>query len=137
MERAGLLLNKLRLKAATVAGVETHHLTKAAWRAAVGKTISAHSQPVFLEGDRLTVHVDDAIWQTQLASLKVAILKQLDKVIGEGRIGKIEFRVAPPKREPRRATSAGPVLPSTDEADRIEDPVMRRLYRTARRKASA
>lgn len=135
MQRAGLLIGKMRLKAITIAGVQTYHLTKAAWRAAVGKTIAAHSYPVFLEGGRLTVYVDDPIWRAQLAGLSNTILLQLDKVIGEGRIEKIDFRVAPPRREPGRAPAARAISPA-DEADRIEDPVLRRLYRTARRKAA-
>lgn len=136
MERAGRILSKLGIKAVEVAGVKTYHLAPGAWTAAVGKTISAHARPVFLEGTRLIVETDDALWQGQLAALRPAILAQLEKVLGAGHIAAIEFRVAPPRRQPARV-EAPRVPASGDEADLIKDPVMRRVYRQARRKATA
>ncbi|HUQ94396.1 MAG TPA: DUF721 domain-containing protein [Bryobacteraceae bacterium] len=133
MERAGRILGKLKIKAIEVAGVKTYHLAPGAWPAAVGKTVAAHTRPVFLDGTRLIVEVEDAIWQAQLGALRPSILGQLDHVLGSGIVSSLDFRVAPPRRLPATAAAAS----AADEADRIQDPGMRRVYRSARRKASA
>jgi hypothetical protein len=64
------------------------------------------------------------------------ILPRIEKIAGNGMVRRIEFRVASPRRMPMlaKAPSAAGTL---DESDSIIDPVMRRVYRTARRKASA
>ncbi len=92
---------------------------------------------MFLDGTRLIVETEDAVWQSQLAALRPAILKQLEKVLGTGHIAAIDFRVAPPRRQPARVEAAVLQAAPGDEADTIKDPVMRRVYRQARRKASA
>ncbi|MBL8230792.1 MAG: DUF721 domain-containing protein [Bryobacterales bacterium] len=135
MERAGKSLSKMRVKAMEVAGIRTYHLAPGAWAAAVGKKIASHTRPTFLEGGKLTVEVSDAVWQTQLQTLRGSILHQLEKVIGRDIIQSIEFRIAAPRRGPQIASE--PASAATDEADGIQDPIMRRLYRSARRKASA
>ena len=137
MERAGRILSKLGIKAVEVAGVKTYHLAPGAWAAAVGKTIASHAKPVFLDGTRLIVETEDAVWQAQLAALRPAILEQLEKVLGSGHIAAIDFRVVPPRRQPVRVEAAVLSAVPSDEADQIKDPVMRRVYRQARRKASA
>ena len=48
----------------------------------------------------------------------------------------IEFRIVPRRREPQRATEAAPAL-FADESAAIADPVMRSIYRAARKKALA
>lgn len=135
MERAGKSLSKMRVKAIEVAGIRTYHLAPGAWSAAVGKKIASHTRPTFLDNGKLTVEVSDAVWQTQLYTLRGSILQQLEKVIGRDIIQSIEFRIAPARRGPQMAVQT-PVA-ATDEADGIQDPIMRRLYRSARRKASA
>ena len=54
---------------------------------------------------------------------------------GRGLVDDLEFRVIPRRREPlmARASMAG----VSDEADTIEDPVLRDLYKISRRKAQA
>jgi predicted nucleic acid-binding Zn ribbon protein len=134
MERAGKSLSKMRVKAIEVAGIRMYHLAPGAWAAAVGKKIASHTRPTFLEDGKLTVEVSDAIWQAQLSTLREPILLRLEKVIGRDVIHSIEFRIAPARRGPQ---IAAPVAAEKDEADGIQDPIMRRLYRSARRKASA
>lgn len=138
MERAGRIIGKLKIKPVEVAGVKTYHLAPRAWTAAVGKTIAAHTRPVFLDGSTLIVETEDAVWRTQLTGLHDSILPRIDRIVGSGIVRRIEFRVAPPRRMPARVEmplshSAG----ALDESDSITDPVMRRVYRAARRKASA
>lgn len=138
MERAGRIIGKLQIKPVEVAGVKTYHLAPRAWVAAVGKTIAAHTKPVFLDGHILIVEVEDLVWKTQLSSLHDSILPRIDKIVGAGLVRRIEFRVAPPRRMPGRVET--PMTHATrahDESDSITDPVMRRVYRAARRKASA
>ncbi|MBI3679894.1 MAG: DUF721 domain-containing protein [Acidobacteria bacterium] len=137
MERAGRILGKTRLRAIEVAGVKTYHLAPKAWAAAVGKTIAARTRPAFLDGSKLIVEVEDAIWRNQLSALSGSILQRLDKVLGPGLIAAIEFRVAPPRRQPLIARAPVAAQAPGDESDHIEDPVLRRLYRTARRRANA
>jgi hypothetical protein len=60
----------------------------------------------------------------------------LERAIGPGIVTDIEFRVLPRRREPQRALTLDLSLPvaQVDEADGIEDPVLRRLYKTSRSK---
>lgn len=136
MERAGRLLGNSRLKIVELAGVRAYHLAPRAWAAAVGKKSAEHTRPVFLDGDKLIVEVADAVWQSQLSTLRGQILDRLETVLGQRLIRHIEFRVAPPRRQPGRVETAA-LHTAEDEADRIEDPVLRRLYRASRRKSTA
>lgn len=134
MERASRILGKLQIKPVEVAGVKTYHLAPGAWAAAVGKKIASHTRPVFLKDGKLTVEVADAVWQTQLRTLEPSILPRIEKIVGSGFVQHIEFRLAPPRRQAAIAAVAHAV---PDEATTIADPVMRQVYRTARRKANA
>ncbi len=131
MERASRILGKMQLKPVEVAGVKTYHLAPGAWTAAVGKKIASHTRPVFLQDGRLIVDVEDAVWQTQLRTLESSILPRIEKIVGAGMVRHIEFRLTPPRRQAAIAAA-----PTADEATAILDPVMRRVYRTARRKAN-
>jgi hypothetical protein len=137
MERAGRIIGKLQIKPVEVAGVKTYHLAPRAWTAAVGKTIAAHTRPVFLDGSTLIVEVEDLVWKAQLTALHGDILPRIEKIAGSGMVRRIEFRVAAPRRMPMLAKAATAGAGTLDESDSIIDPVMRRVYRTARRKASA
>ena len=85
---------------------------------------------------RLVVEVEDQIWQRQLFVLTRQILANLEMKIGRGVVDDLEFRIVPRRLEPQRAPVSMPGL-FADEADRIADPVMRHIYKTARRKESA
>lgn len=139
MERAGKTLGKLRIQAVNIAGVKSYHLAPKAWSTAVGKTIAAHSRVVFLDGDRLVVETEDAIWMAQLRSLENQILERIGKVVGHGMVKELDFRLAAPRRMPQMARAEGSLHleASEDESDAIQDPVMRRLYQISRRKQTA
>jgi hypothetical protein len=105
-----------------------------AWKKAVGKRLAARTTALKLVRDRLVVEVDDEIWRNNLWSLRYQILTNLEKCLGPGIVGDLEFRVMPPRREPQRAE---PVLATAadlllDDAAGIEDPGLRRNYRRAR-----
>src|ERR1700678_2134217 len=132
MERAGKSLAKLKLSDA----ISPDQLAFAAWPAAVGKRIAVHACPKALVRGSLVVETDDAIWQKQLFHLRFDILAKLTEVLGGEIITDLEFRIAgaAPRRPPQSAKSHSETV-STDDADSIEDPVMRILYKQARTRA--
>ncbi len=133
MERASKLIRKLALPGESFSGEQ---LACAAWPAAVGKKIAAHTRAAKLVRARLVVEVEDHIWQRQLFTLTPQILGSLEKNIGRGVVEDLEFRVVPRRREPQRAVAAEPAL-MADEANAIEDPVLRSIYRASRNRARA
>jgi predicted nucleic acid-binding Zn ribbon protein len=134
MERAGKALAKLKLSAA----ISPDQLAFAAWPAAVGKRIALHACPLAMVRGTLVVDAEDAIWQKQLFHLRFDILAKLTEVLGGGLVTDLEIRIAKtaPRRPPQSAQSHGESV-SLDEADRIEDPGMRIVYKNARKKATA
>ena len=132
MERAAKSFAKLKLDDA----ISREDLARAAWPAAVGRRIAVHASAKSVVRGRLIVEVDDAVWQKQLFHLRLQILAKLRETVDEGIVDDIEFRVAIPRRPPQPAQRLNQTKPS-DEADGIADPVMRILYKQARKKASA
>ena len=126
MERAARVLGKMG-----VAGEEK--LAQAAWPLAVGRRLASRTGPVHLEGRRLVVSVQDAIWQSQLFALREQILKRLEEVLGRRLVTALEFRVAVPRPGVQREVET---QRSNDEADGIADPMMRRLYTASRTRAT-
>lgn len=127
MERAAKSLMSLR----AAAGITSEDLARAAWPAAVGGKIAGHTRAASLVRQRLVVEVEDVVWQKQLYQLRFQILPKLKQLLGEGVVEELEFRVGIPRRPPQSAAAL------SDEADRIEDAVFRRLYKQARKKAPA
>ena len=137
MERAARVIknNKLSQKV-----FSDEDLARAVWPSAVGKKIAAHTSGVKLVRSKLVVEVADAVWQRQLFPLTSQILDRLRKTIGGDTVTDIEFRLAIPRRIPQRAQSLdskAPEAPLTDEAEAIRDPVLKKLYRLSRKKATA
>jgi len=136
MERAGRLIAKWKLRPNCVT---PEQLARAAWPAAVGRRIALRTGRVLLVRSSLVVEVEDDTWRRQLFALRGQILRKLEEVLGPGIVSDVEFRLAFPRRQPQREqTPPGAAgAPGLDEADRIQDPVFRRLYRIARKRASA
>jgi hypothetical protein len=126
MERAARVLGKLG-----IAGEEK--LAQAAWPLAVGRRLAQRTAPLQLVGTRLVIRVEDAVWQSQLFTLREQILTRLEQVLGRRLVNALEFRVAIPRPGVHRAET--PVR-SADEADGIADPVLRTLYKASRKRAS-
>ncbi len=116
--------------------ISPEQLVLSAWSAAVGKKIANRTRPSKLVRTRLVVEVEDQIWQRQLFVMTRQILANLEVKVGRGIVDEVEFRIVPRRIEPRRAAVSMPGL-FADEADQIADPVMRHIYKTARRKESA
>lgn len=132
MERAGRSLAKLRIST----GISADELALAAWSAAVGKRIAQHARAVALVRGNLVVEVDDAIWRKQLFSLRSQILAKIRGVLGDVTVTDVEFRVSRERRPPQMAAHVRESAPMSDDADRIADPVLRILYKQARKKAT-
>ncbi len=114
-----------------------------AWKRAVGKKIAARTRAVRLKGSTLVVEVEDEIWQKNLRSLRYQILRNLERAVGPEMVADIQCIVVPPRIGPGRAGAEElelelrPPAGSVDEADGIADPGLRRIYKAARRRATA
>lgn len=135
MDRAGKLIRGLKLGAGPLSSEE---LVRAAWPHAVGSRIAAHARPVSIrqleKGPQLVVEVEDAVWRNQLETMTGQILPRLREIAGRESVQSIEFRLGVPRRLPQRAEQSRSV---PDEADGIEDPMLRRLYKASRKRAVA
>jgi len=132
MERAGKSLARMKLGDS----VTTEELARAAWQAVLGKRLVSHAWAKSLVRGNLIVEVEDAIWQRQLFHLRLQILPRLCEILGNGIVRDLEFRIATPRRPPQPELNPRASNPP-DEADGIADPVLRRVYRQAREKATA
>jgi predicted nucleic acid-binding Zn ribbon protein len=115
-------------------------VARAAWPAAVGKIISAHTSPAKLVRNKLIVSVEDALWQRQLKALSSQIIERLQKLTGSHIIQELEFKIAILRREPQRAVIRSTAFDSRsapDEAESISDPVLQKVYRLSRKRATA
>ncbi len=130
MERASRLMGKLS------GPIDIDDLARAAWPMAVGKKVAARTRISRMVRTRLIVEVEDLTWKKQLFTLSKQILTNLERQLGQGIVEDLEFRVMPPRRDAQRAEVAQPSL-AFDDADAIEDPVMRNMYKVARKKALA
>jgi hypothetical protein len=144
MERAARVINSSKI---TNKILTDDDLARAIWPAAVGRVISAHTSRMRMVRTTLVVEVADATWQKQLFFLSHQILDRLHKATGSKAITDIEFRVGIPRREPQRADGSrnplfggpepGNEAKQADEAEQIQDPVLKKVYRLSRKKATA
>jgi len=117
-------------------------IARAVWPVAIGKAIATHTSRIRLVRSTLVVEVEDAIWQKQLHALTRQIVDRLRTVMGNGKIQDVEFRIAIPRRQMQRAESSNDGTSQSDEAvedeaERISDPVLKRVYRLSRKRALA
>lgn len=131
MERAGRSLAKLKLSGT----ISADELAISAWPAAVGKRIASHTRAVALVRGNLVVEVEDAVWQKQLFYLRSHIVRKIREVLGDVIVNEVEFRIGVPRRPPGVAVNVAPAA-SVDDADGIEDPILRIVYKQARKKAT-
>lgn len=139
MERAARLIKNKKVSADLMTEED---LLRAAWPTAVGRIIASHTSRVRLVRTTLVVEVEDAIWQRQLHGLRGQILGCLKRVTGGCPVTEMEFRIGIPRRQPQRAgvresTATFALTVQADDADAIRDPVLKKLYRLSRKKASA
>jgi len=130
MEPASKLISRLRLPGDTISAED---IACRVWPQAVGKKIAVHTRASKLVRGRLVVEVEDRVWQKQLFTLSHQIMRNVEKRLGPGIVTDLEFRIVPRRIEPQRAAA----VVFIDEADGIEDPVLRSIYRASKRKAGA
>jgi Dna[CI] antecedent DciA-like protein len=141
MERAAQVLRKGKQSRSIL---DDSQAIEAVWPAAVGRSIARHVSRLRLVRSILVVEVEDAIWQRQLRTLDMQILERIRLLLPDVPIAGLEFRIGVPRRDPQRAPVAFSDRPASlfnnateDEADRIQDPVLKKVYQLSRRKASA
>ena len=130
MERAARIVNSSKTANKILSPED---LVKAVWTSAVGKVIAAHTSRLRVVRSTLVVEVEDVIWQKQLFGLSRQIVDRIQKATGSMIITDAEFRICIPRREPQRAATPK----STDEAEEIQDPVLKKVYQLSRKKAIA
>jgi predicted nucleic acid-binding Zn ribbon protein len=108
-------------------------LARGAWPQAVGKRIAAHARVVGFREGCLVVEVEDAVWLQHLRTLAAQLLGCLRRIAGNDVIARIEFRPGVPRREPQRSDH---LRAAPDEADGIQDPILRRLYKASRARSA-
>ncbi len=129
MQRVGSVLRKLKL----AAGLSPEDLVRTAWPHAVGPQIARHTRVAGLRGRLLIIEVEEELWAQNLDLFERDILRNLAEIAGPGVVTCVAVRAVPPRIAPGRAE---PVR-SADEADRIDDPVLRRIYRDSRRQSAS
>jgi hypothetical protein len=138
MERVARVLNSSKIKTVLITDEE---VVRAVWPAAVGKVIAGYTSRIRMVRGKVIVEVADAIWQKQLFTLSRQIMGRLQQATGNKSVTDIEFRVGVPRREPQRADgSRNPLFAAVDgndEAETIQDPVLKKVYQLSRRKATA
>src|SRR5579875_168086 len=134
MQRAAKLVNSKKFSQKLLAPEE---LVRAVWREAVGKAISAHTNVARVVRSTLVVEVEDMTWQRQLFFLRGQIVTRVQQAMGNDAIQEVEFRVGAERRPPQRATvRESSIGAPADEADAIQDPVLKKVYRLSRKKAA-
>jgi predicted nucleic acid-binding Zn ribbon protein len=132
MERAARLLAQLKPARRIL---RDRDLVEAAWAAAVGKRLALRARITRMSEGRLTVAVEDILWQRNLQSLSSQILANLRDLVGSEAPRTIEFVIGAPRRLPQREPRLEPA--AADEADFIVDPVLQRIYVNSRKRIRA
>ncbi len=132
MERAARLIKNKKLSRELV---NDEDIARAVWPTAVGKTIASHTSRLKLVRHNLVVEVEDAIWQRQLYGLSRQIIARIQKLTGSEVVRDIEFRIGIPRREAQRAEIRS--SPAADDAESIQDPIMRRIYLQSKKQAAS
>ncbi|MFH1897259.1 MAG: DUF721 domain-containing protein [Candidatus Desantisbacteria bacterium] len=63
------------------------------WPEVVGKITSSHTEPLRIKGKVLFVGVDSSIWANELSLLKLQIIRDINKAIGQELISDIYFKI--------------------------------------------
>jgi predicted nucleic acid-binding Zn ribbon protein len=117
--------------------ISQERIAVAAWKRAVGARLAGRTRAVKLVRETLVIEVEDQVWRENLWSLRRHILKNLETAIGPGIVLDLEFRIMPPRREAARENVSSSRASLFDEADAIEDPGLRRIYKASRRRETA
>lgn len=89
-ERISNILPQLLIKLGLKKGIEQHKAL-IIWNQVVGKGISAHTKPGWINNGILWVIVDDSIWQQELEFLKPQIIEKINQHLADYKIKGIKF----------------------------------------------
>lgn len=111
----------------------------AAWVVVVGGPIRQVTAPIRLERKTLIVAVPDATWRAQLMSMRGQALFKLNSLLGSPVVTTIEYVVNPtlivhehePTEEVKFIAPEKQVTALREQADRIPDPEIRRVFLNA------
>lgn len=78
IERVSDILSHLLTKWGLKKGIEQHKAL-VVWGQVVGKGISAHTRPIWVNNGILLVVVDDSIWQQELEFIKSQIVERINQ----------------------------------------------------------
>ncbi len=142
MERAARLI-KRDGKSQQILGDD--EMVRGIWPAAVGNAIARHTVRLKVVRKTLVVEMEDSTWQRQLFPLSKQIVERVQKLLGSSGIDDVEFRVGamrrPLQREERTLATQSDVPAAQskiqDEAEDILDPVLKKVYRNSRKRATA
>ncbi len=65
------------------------------WETIVGPALAAHSWPISLVRDTLTLGVDQPGWATQLTYLESDLIRRISEVAGPGAVARVRVTVRP------------------------------------------
>lgn len=71
---------------------------KARWAEVVGEQVAARSEPVRLEGGRLTIRVEGGAWAAELALLGSTLATSAALFLGAGRVREVAVVAGAPRR---------------------------------------
>ncbi len=63
------------------------------WKRSVGETAFAHSRPITLRKNVLSIRVDNSGWLQNLVMQKRRLLKELKRDLGKDKISDIHFKI--------------------------------------------
>jgi hypothetical protein len=92
----------------------------AAWRRVAGPELLPNAVPFRLYRKTLIVAVPDATWQRQLEAMSGQMIFSLNRLLGEGLVTYIEFRIDPDTVETARGPRVEMVDRETVEADALQ-----------------
>ncbi len=132
-------VSRILARNADISGIIGHEgIACVAWKKAVGKRIAQRTRAIKMVRDTLVVEVDDELWRQHLWGLRGQILRNLEKALGPNIVLHLDLRIMPPRIGPKRETlTLNPTPGKLDEADEIQDPGLRRIYKAARRRDTA
>ena len=90
----------------------------AAWKHAVGESLSEHAIPAELSNQILVVKVADNIWKAQLEQMRGQLLFRLNSVLGQPLVKSIEFNVDANAVAAARLSGA-----NTNKAEHVNHPI--------------
>jgi len=65
------------------------------WEEVVGHQIAAHTHPLEIRFDTLSLLVDEAVWMHQLSFMKKEIIDKVNRFLGKHTIRILRFRIGP------------------------------------------